>query len=92
MIPGAISPQQFEQHPDQYREHKVIAYCTVGARSDRFAKKLNAAGFTALNFKESIVGWCEASYPLVTPAGKPTKSVHTYSAKYKVPSSYQAVY
>ena len=92
MIPGAITAQQFEENQTQYWDRTVIAYCTVGVRSEHYARKLIASGQSALNFKDSILGWCAASYPLVTPDGKPTQRVHTYSARYKVSSEYEAVY
>ena len=92
MIPGAITAQQFEENQTQYWDRTVIAYCTVGVRSEHYARTLIASGQSALNFKDSILGWCAANYPLVTPDGKPTQRVHTYSARYKVSSEYEAVY
>ena len=92
MIPGAITSEQFEEEVDAYRDSTIIPYCTVGVRSERYARKLLDAGHTALNFKGSILGWCEAGYPLVTPDGEPTTRVHTYSDDYEVPAEYTAVY
>lgn len=93
MIPGAITAQQYEKNRKRFAGKTVIAYCTVGVRSEEYARKLVSSGKAALNFKGSILAWCEANHPLVTPDGKPTKRVHTYSARYnKVPSKYTAVY
>ncbi len=92
MIPGAITAQQFERHRQHYQGRTVITYCTVGGRSEHYARKLIAAGQSAMNFKGSILGWCKAKYPLVTPKGKQTQRVHTYSARYSVPSQYSAVH
>lgn len=92
MIPGAITSQEFETHVDDYRGSTIITYCTVGVRSEHYARKLLDEGHAALNFEASILGWCEAKYPLVTPDGEPTTRVHTYSDEYKVPTEYTAVY
>ena len=92
MIPGAITAAQFEEDEDAYRGSTIVTYCTVGVRSEHYARKLLAAGHKAVNFEDSIIGWCEANFPLVTPDGEPTKRVHTYSDDYKVPAEYTAVY
>lgn len=92
MIPGAITDQQFETNRKQYEGRTVIAYCTIGVRSEHYARELIASGQHALNFKGSILGWCEANYPLVTPDGTPTQRVHTYSAAFKAPPPYLGEY
>ena len=92
LIPGAITDQQFEKDRKQYQGRSVIAYCTIGVRSEHYARELIDSGQEALNFKGSILAWCEAKYPLVTPEGKPTERVHTYSDRYKVPAEYSAIY
>ncbi len=92
MIPGAISKNHFEKNIEQFRDRTVIVYCTIGYRSGLYATNLIEDGFAAKNFKGSILAWCAAEQPLVTPAGKPTNRVHTYSSKYKVPATYKAVW
>jgi rhodanese-related sulfurtransferase len=78
MIPGAITRAQYD--------------CTVGGRSLQYSKQLASKGVKVLNFKESIIGWCNSKLPLVTPDGKATNQVHTYSARNKVPADYTPVY
>lgn len=92
IIPEAITKESFERNYEAYRDHTVVAYCTIGYRSGKYAEKLIADGFTAKNFKGSILAWCQAGLPLVTIKGKNTNRVHTYSSKYKVPATYTAVY
>ena len=92
MIPGAITQQQFEKSSQRFRDGTVIVYCTIGYRSGQYASKLIEQGFTAKNFKGSILAWCEANQPLVTPQGVATNRVHTYSSKYKVSEKYKAVW
>lgn len=92
MIPGAITKAQFENDLRSYAGTTVIAYCTVGGRSAQYAKQLAAKGVKVLNFKESIIGWCNAKLPLVTVDGNTTNQVHVYNSRYRVPAEYQAVY
>ena len=92
LIPGAITKQQFEQDREQYAGVTAIPYCTIGGRSGRYARELGEQGISVLNFKESIIGWCQQNLPLVDPNGAPTKQVHTYSSKHAVPEEYEAIW
>lgn len=91
MIPGAISKADFEQAGDVYRDAVVVSYCTVGGRSFAYTRQLSQQGFDAVNFKASIIGWCEAEQELMTPGGEPTNRVHVYSSAFSVPERYEAV-
>jgi rhodanese-related sulfurtransferase len=92
MLPGAITKEEYEKHSDKYQDKKVICYCTVGGRSGKYAKQLADKGIDAVNFKGSIIGWCEAELPLVDPQGQPTNRVHVTSPRLKVPSQYKPVW
>ncbi len=92
VIPGAITKFEYEKNRDRYKDRKVITYCTSGYRSEQYAKELIGRGIEAKNFKGSILEWCRAGLPLVTPAGEPTNRVHTYSSRNRVPAKYQAVW
>lgn len=91
VIPGAITKAAFEKSPEKYRGRLVIPYCTVGGRSGAYAKKLAGDGVKVKNYKGSILKWVDAELPLVTLDGKPTRRVHTYSDRYKIPASYEQV-
>lgn len=91
VIPGAITKEQFEKNRDDYEDRTVIAYCTVGGRSQRYAEKLSEQGVKVKNFKPSILGWVQAELPLVTLEGEPTNKVHIYSDRYSVPKKYQKI-
>jgi len=82
MIPGAITEPQFEQHEDAYQGDVVVTYCTIGARSGEYAKKLRAQGWDARNMAGSILAWTHAGGPLVGPDGKPTQRVDVYGKKW----------
>lgn len=92
VIPGAITKSEYEANAAKYRDKQVIVYCTVGGRSANYAKQLVAKKIDVLNYKGSILAWVAAEQPLETLEGEPTKRVHTYSGRNKVPKSYQAVY
>jgi rhodanese-related sulfurtransferase len=91
IIPGAISASDFEADRSRFRDAEVITYCTVGVRSEHYARKLVADGYRAANYKASILGWVGEGHPVVTPAGDPTRQVHVYSDDYSVPAPYEAV-
>lgn len=93
VIPGAITKAEYEAKANSdYRGKKVVVYCTVGGRSGAYAKQLAAKDVDVVNFKGSILAWVGAEQPLETLDRKPTKRVHTYSGRNRVPASYQAVY
>ena len=92
IIPGAWTAAEFEKRRAEFQGQTVIPYCTTGVRSERYARKLASDGFKVLNFKGSILAWCAAKLPLTTVDGKPTRRVHVYSARYRVPAEYAAVY
>ncbi|MDG2219886.1 MAG: rhodanese-like domain-containing protein [Rubripirellula sp.] len=91
IIPGAITKSQYEKHRSKYQGRTVIAYCTFGGRSGKYATQLAKAGVQVKNYEASILGWVKNDLPVVTPQGKPTNRVHTYSDQYDVPSGYQQV-
>jgi rhodanese-related sulfurtransferase len=78
MLPGAISQEQFEAEREAYRGRTVVAYCTIGARSGRYAKQLADEGWDARNLKGSVLAWTFTGAPFVSADG-PTRRVHTYS-------------
>ena len=64
-------------------ETPIVAYCSVGYRSSRLARRLEAEGFgDVANLEGSIFRWANEGRPLVTTSaeGEPiaTRSVHPY--------------
>ena len=92
MIPGAITKEVFEADPEKYRGHIIVPYCTIGARSGMYGKKLMNDGWEVRNLKGSILLWTYTGAPLESPAG-PTQRVHTYGKKWAlVAEGYEAVW
>jgi len=88
MLPGAITRREYERNPKAYENARIVPYCTVGARSGKYTRELRERGVSAVNYRGSILDWVEHGEPLVTPEGKPTKRVHTYSDRFSVPEPY----
>jgi rhodanese-related sulfurtransferase len=57
----------------------VVAYCSIGLRSARLARRLAAEGRAARNLRHGIFGWADAGRPLVDGRG-PARLVHPYDA------------
>lgn len=92
MIPGAIDKATFEANAEAYRNRPVVTYCTIGARSGLYAKKLQKDGYDVRNLKGSILLWSHAGRPLEDAEGA-THRVHTYGRKWALlPEGYEAVY
>jgi len=91
MIPGAITKESYEKDIATYDGQPVIVYCLSGGRSGLFAKRLAGEGIDVKNYQGSIIAWVQAKQDLVTPAGEPTKRVHTYGNPFPMPSEYEAV-
>jgi len=92
MIPDAVSKDWFEEHRDHYHDKLVVTYCTIGARSGKYAESLQREGFDVVNLRGSILAWAHEGRPLVDKSG-PTNRVHVYSADWNLlPAGYEAVW
>ncbi len=76
-IPGAITSEEFQQDPSRYADRPVVAYCTVGERSARFARDMAKEGIPVLNFEGSLLAWTHNDGELVDSSG-PTHTLHVY--------------
>jgi rhodanese-related sulfurtransferase len=92
MIPGAITDTQFMDQLDQYRDKRVIAYCTISYRSGKLAAKLQKKGISVTNLKGGLLGWVHAGGPLVQD-NQPVQTLHVYGRKWDLaPDSIKTVY
>jgi rhodanese-related sulfurtransferase len=81
MLPGAITAEAFQRAPTRYEGRRVVAYCTIGYRSARFAERMIRAGYPVFNFDGSILAWTHAGLPLESPEG-PTTRLHVYGRRW----------
>jgi len=93
MIAGAITREQFEQARDQYRDTRIVTYCTIGYRSGEYAATLMDEGYDVANLRGSILAWAHEGLPLVGPDHKPTLRAHVFGKRWDLlPSGYQSKY
>jgi rhodanese-related sulfurtransferase len=93
IIPGAITKEQFEQNPTLYKDKKIIAYCTIGYRSSKFAERMNKQGYQISNMRGSLLLWSHAGGALVNARGEPTQQMHVYGRDWDLlPKRYQSTY
>ncbi|TAE22377.1 MAG: rhodanese-like domain-containing protein [Cytophagales bacterium] len=70
----------FERVKDIPKTATIVAYCSVGYRSDKVGDKLKAAGYGNVhNLYGSLFEWVNQGNPVVDSSGKPTNRVHGFS-------------
>ena len=68
-------------YPD--KNQKIIVYCSIGVRSEKFGESLQRQGYTNVrNLYGSLFAWKNKGYPIVNTEGNPTDSVHVYSKEW----------
>ncbi len=82
-LPGALAPEEFEERLDELGDCTVVAYCTVGARSSRYARRMGGRGVAVLNLEGSLLAWTHAGGPL-TDGSSPTNRLHVFGPKWNL--------
>jgi len=91
MLPGAISERELLLNPQKYKNHLIIAYCTIGYRSGKLAEKLQEQGIRMVNLRGGILAWLHDGGK-VYKDGKPANRVHVYGKKWDLaPSGIESV-
>ncbi|MGE3975323.1 MAG: rhodanese-like domain-containing protein [Bdellovibrionales bacterium] len=91
-IKNSISKSEFSHQKDNYKNKKVLVYCTIGYRSGSFASDLKKDGFDAYNLKGGVLLWIQSGRGLINKIGE-TKSVHVYGQKWNlVPPGWHAIW
>ena len=92
MLPGAVTEEAFLKNPKSYGRKTVVAYCTIGYRSGKFADRMAKKGIRVLNLKGGILLWVHDGGRMFKD-GKPTNRVHVYGKKWALaPEPYESVY
>lgn len=90
-LPNALTLSQFKSKKEEYRNHFIVTYCTIGFRSEEFAEELIKEGFHAVNLVGSILLWLHEGNAIFDAQEKPTKNVHVYSKEWNLaPVEYHA--
>lgn len=93
-LPGAITAKDFEARLDELvaEGRTVVAYCTIGARSSSYARKMGKRGVRVLNLEGSVLAWTHAGGEFVSKAG-PVRRVHVYGRGWNLAADgYEAVW
>jgi len=92
MLPNAITEKDFLEHIDKYKGRTIIAYCTIGYRSGKFAQKLQKEGARIYNLKGGVLAWVGEGGKVYDTKGE-TNRVHVYGSKWNLlPPGYEAVW
>jgi len=92
MLPGAITEQEFLNHPERYRDKVIIGYCTISYRSGKLAEKLKAQGVVMLNLRGGLLAWIHDGGKVYNRNGE-TRRLHVYGRKWHLgPKDYEAVW
>ncbi len=92
MLPGALSQSDFQSRAHELAGRTVVAYCTIGVRSSRFAREMAALGVEVSNLEGSILAWTHEGGALVT-EGRETHRVHVYGPSWALAADgYAAVW
>ena len=88
-LPLAISSDTFLKNPRKYSHTKIIAYCTIGYRSGKFAEKYHQ--YKISNLAGGVLMWSHIQGRFLHNQ-KNTKRVHIYSKSWNyLHSDYEAV-
>ncbi|MDF1559592.1 MAG: rhodanese-like domain-containing protein [Bacteroidales bacterium] len=61
----------------------IVAYCSIGYRSERVGEKLIRAGYVnTMNLYGGIFEWINNGYPVIDPDNKTTQRIHPYNKKW----------
>ena len=82
-LPGAITPEEFEARLDEMGDCTVVAYCTVGARSSGYARRMSRRDVPVLNLEGSLLAWTHAGGEL-TSGSSPTTRLHVFGRKWNL--------
>ncbi len=92
IIKNAIDKATYIKNKDQYIDHKIIVYCTIGYRSGLVARELLKERKDVYNLRGGILAWINDGGVLVNDK-KETKEVHVYGVKWNiVPENYKAIW
>ena len=86
MLPDAIPQSKFLAHPESYKNKLVIAYCTIGYRSGKFAQEMKPKGIRVRNLAGGILAWVLEGGKIYNSDGE-TKKMHVYGKQWDYPAS-----
>ncbi len=92
-LPGAISRDLFESRIAEFAGRTVVAYCTIGARSSSYARRMAGRGVEVLNLEGSVLAWTHLGGEFEDADGAATRRVHVSGRRWNlVARGYEAVW
>jgi sodium/bile acid cotransporter 7 len=92
MLPGAVTRKAFLKNPGRYRGRLIVAYCTIGLRSGRFAMETAEKGIEIRNLRGGLLAWVLEGGNVYDAQGAVTKRIHVYGKKWDYPpEGYESV-
>lgn len=84
-LPGAITAEEFEARMDEYRRsgRTLVAYCTIGARSSAYVRRMRQRGIDMINLEGSVLAWTHAGGMLAA-GDLPTKRLHVFGRRWNL--------
>ncbi len=93
ILPGAISRDLFELRLGEFADKTVVAYCTIGARSSSYARRMGERGVEVLNLEGSVLAWTHIGGEFEAANGAATRRVHVSGRRWNlVARGYEAVW
>jgi len=91
MLPGTITKEAFLKTPVKFKNKTVVAYCTIGYRSGKFAEEMANKGIHIYNLKGGALAWVFEGGK-VYDVNRESKRVHVYGKKWNyLPEGYEGV-
>ncbi len=92
IIPGALTPEDFEESTSRFAEHTIVTYCTVGYRSGLHAKKLQERNLPVRNLVGGVIAWALQGQKFQN-RNIECHRVHVFNKNWNVlPDEYEAVW
>lgn len=84
-LPGAITAEEFEARMDEHglSGRTLVAYCTIGARSSAYARRMRRRGIDMINLEGSVLAWTHAG-GMLTAGNVPTKRLHVFGRRWNL--------
>ena len=95
MLPGAISQKEYLESRERFRDHTLVAYCTIGYRSGMFAKKMAETtnhSDRIYNLRGGLLAWVLEGGKVYDGKGE-SRRIHVYGKRWNYPpAGYESIW
>lgn len=84
-LPGAITADEFEARMAEFGRsgRTLVAYCTIGARSSAYVRRMRQRGIDMVNLEGSVLAWTHAG-GMLTDGDLPTRRLHVFGRRWNL--------